>query len=79
MMTGFGMGFGWLGMIVMVVVLVTIVGGGLWIVGNISPVARNLTPRSTQPESGLDILKRRYANGEISRDEYEEMHRVLET
>ena len=74
MMTGFGMGFGWLGLIVM-----TIVGGGLWMVGNIFPAGRNSAPRSAQPESDLGILKRRYVNGEMSRDEYEEMHRVLET
>ena len=36
------------------------------------------TPATTPPsESLLDILKRRYALGEINREQFEEMKRVL--
>lgn len=35
------------------------------------------TPGSTQGESLLDILKRRYALGEIDQMQFEEMKRVL--
>lgn len=31
-----------------------------------------------RPESALDVLKRRYAAGEITRQEFEDMRRVLE-
>jgi len=34
-------------------------------------------PASAQSESLLDILKRRYALGEITREQFEEMKRVL--
>jgi putative membrane protein len=35
-------------------------------------------PQSSDPASPLDILKRRYAEGEISTEEYEERKRNLE-
>ena len=34
--------------------------------------------RRKQQESPMDILKRRYASGEISKEEYEERKKVLE-
>ena len=33
---------------------------------------------STQDESPLDILKRRYAKGEVAREEYERMKKDIE-
>jgi len=33
---------------------------------------------STQDESPLDILKRRYAKGEVTREEYERMKKDIE-
>lgn len=33
--------------------------------------------RSSSEESLLDLLKRRYASGEITREQFEEMKRVL--
>ncbi len=33
---------------------------------------------ATRPESSLDILKRRYVRGEISKQEFEEMKQVLQ-
>lgn len=33
--------------------------------------------RETDHDSALDVLRRRYANGEISREEFEERKKVL--
>ncbi len=40
--------------------------------------SRNGGPTGPPPETPLDILKRRYARGEITREEYERMKRNLE-
>ncbi len=44
--------------------------------GHDAPATPTSTPHA-QGESLLDILKRRYALGEINREQFEEMRRVL--
>ncbi len=65
---GFGMGIGMLlfwGLIIFaVVVLVRGFAGGVWGSG------RN--ERETRPHSALEILRERYARGEIDRNEFEQ-------
>lgn len=72
MMNGYGMGGGWFGMGLWWVLLVALVVVlGVWLfrsMGN-SPSA----PRESAP----DILDKRYARGEIGRDEYEQKKRDL--
>lgn len=50
-----------------------VIGGIVWLFSN-------LRPRETArvPEDPLDILRRRYASGEITKDQYEEMRRDLQ-
>ena len=60
-MMGF-MVFAWL------VVIVAILAGVWWLVRNVS---------RTRPTGALDILRERYARGEISREEYESRRRDL--
>jgi putative membrane protein len=50
------------------VVILAIVAGVWWVVRNVAPGHRN---------SALDILRERYARGEISREEYESRRRDL--
>lgn len=65
---GWGMGFGWVfGILVVVAIIWFIVR-----VTNTDSVNVNHTNKSA-----LDILNERYANGEISREEYEEKKRVI--
>lgn len=70
---GLAMGLGGLAMLAFWgAVIVGIVLLVRWVAGSAAgPAARG-------GESALDILKRRYAAGEITREEYEQMRQVLE-
>jgi len=71
---GFGMGFGWIFWLV-------VIGVAIWAV--IRLTSQNTQTRSDYSDSGknretpLDILKKRYARGEITETEYEEMRKKL--
>lgn len=62
----FGGGFMWIFWIVLIVLVIWIVQGSL---GN------NNTPKG---ENALEILKKRYAKGEIDKVEYDRMRKELE-
>lgn len=65
---GWGMGFGW---IIGLLILIAII----WIVvKSMNKNNRSLKPNSKSP---LDILKERYAQGEIDKQEFEERKRDL--
>jgi len=66
---GIGMGWGW---IIGLVVLVLIV---LLIVRSIGPNTEGNPP--VEAESALDVLKKRYARGEIDKEEFEEKKKDL--
>lgn len=65
---GWGMGLGWLFMILF---------WGLVLFGAVS-LFRVLSGGRRPGRSALEILQQRYARGEISRDEYEQMRRDLQ-
>jgi len=81
MMGGWGRGFhGW-GMmlgggLVMLLFWLAVIGGLVWLVT--SNAQRGPASAGRQEESALDVLKRRYARGEISKQEYEDMRRDLD-
>ncbi len=63
---GWGMGFGWLFMIIFWILVIL---GGVYLI-------KLITERSRPTEKGetaLDILKKRYAKGEITKQEFEKM------
>ena len=69
-------GVGWL--IVMVPMMLLMMGGMMWMMmrgmgGNSSPPSE--TPRTT--ESAIEILERRFAEGEISIDDYRTRRQAL--
>lgn len=70
MMHGYGFGGGWFGMGLWWIVLLAAVIAVVW------AVARRSHP-SRANESALDVLEKRYARGEIKRDEFEQKKRDL--
>jgi putative membrane protein len=78
MMGGFGMGFGGFGFLLMAVFWIVIVVAAIWLVGNLFPRSDRGQSPANAPESAVDIVKRRYARGEISKDEFEAMRHSLE-
>ena len=75
MMDGFGGmmgGFGWF----MPVFWLAILGFIIWIVIVATQDANRQQP-AAKPESALDIIKERYARGEITKEEFEEKRKDL--
>jgi putative membrane protein len=78
------MGGGWLiGLIVLVLVLILVVGGIaaiVWFVAQGSRGSRQGQRQEPQRESdALEILRQRYARGEIDREEFQRMRDELTT
>ena len=82
------MAFGGVGMMLwMVIFWVVIVGVALWLLSRLFPGTREQSGSQQSPTNGivsggsgraLDILNERYARGEITRAEYQEMRRDME-
>lgn len=67
---GWGMGFGWLFMIIFWILIIL---GIVYLVKLIISAEKRTTG-----ETALDILNKRYAKGEISKEEFEEKKKALE-
>lgn len=70
-----GWGFG--GGIIMFVWIILIVLAIYWIVKSVGKSNTEKQQIEQQPETAMDILKKRYARGEISKEEFEERKRDL--
>ncbi len=75
MMSGWGMGYGFFGWLMMLLFLILIIGavvlGARWFMNE------GKLEISRKDETPLDILKKRYASGEIDKEEFETMRREL--
>ena len=71
MMMGFGFIFS-------LVLLAGIIGLAVWLITYLFPnISDTFSGRYLSQDSPLDILKQRYARGEISKSEYDEIRRAL--
>lgn len=68
------MDWGWSGGFMMILWVAITIAIIYWIV---SAAKRNGNQPFSQPESALDILKKRYARGEISKEEFEQRKKDL--
>jgi putative membrane protein len=75
---GFGLG-GWLGMLGMIAIVIGVIVLIVWLVGRVSPTAQPQAPGiSPGGHDALELLRMRFARGEITEDEYRSAMRVLE-
>lgn len=71
---GWGMGFGW---ILMVFFWVVVLAGSVLLVRWVASYGEKKGQGTAATETALDILKKRYARGEITREEYERMRKDI--
>lgn len=90
-MGSMGFGFGLTGLLAMLLFWVVVIGGAIWLLAKIFPSGpagtnpqgnsgvptRDNGSRSSSTESAVETVRQRYARGEISRDEYEQLRQDL--
>lgn len=83
MMGGFGWGGMLFGGLLMVLFWALVVGGAIWLVVTLARGGQNATSAPTTAvtplggQSVIDIVKTRYAKGEITKEQFEEIKRDL--
>ncbi len=75
MMSGLGLGYGLFGWLLMLLFWILIIAGIIFAVRWFFDQGK--LKGSSVEESPLDILKKRYASGEIDKEEFETMRREL--
>jgi putative membrane protein len=77
MMGGFGFGAGMFGIgaLIMIACWVLVIGGAVWLV--VTLARNNQGATATSGQTPLAILQTRYAKGEITKEQFDEMKRTL--
>jgi len=78
MMTGFGMGFGGLGLIGMILFWVAVIAGIVWLVRTVGGSNVQFPMQMQGGQNAREILDQRYARGELDREQYETMKQDLQ-
>jgi putative membrane protein len=76
-MMGGGYGMGWFGGIIMIAFWIAVIMGIVFLIRWLVISTRTSGQRTYHEDSALEILKRRYARGEINKEEFEEKKRDL--
>jgi putative membrane protein len=78
-MMGFGLGMGFLGFIWMLLFWVGLIILAIWLVGLLFPSTKTKPDTTNQKAlSAQDILKTRYAQGELTAEQYQEMRQMIQ-
>lgn len=80
MMYGYGAGLGgWLGMLGMIAVVIGVIVLIVWLVARVGPATQPGAPVARPAgQDALELLRMRFARGEITEDEYRAAKQVLE-
>jgi len=76
-MMGGGYGMGWFGSILMIAFWIAVIVGIVLLIRWLIISTRTTSHIMSSGESALEILKKRYARGEINKEEFEERKRDL--
>jgi putative membrane protein len=68
---GWGIGFGFVGLLMQVIIWVAIIYGIIWFIKSMK------NGKMGGADTALEILKQRYAKGEITKKEFEEMKKDI--
>ena len=78
MMTGFGMGFGGIGAIGMILFWVAVIAGIVWLVRTVGGSNAQFPMQAQGGVNAREIIDQRYARGELDREEYDAMKQDLQ-
>ena len=67
------MGMGGFGLIWMLLFWGVLILLAIWLISMLFPTVKKSEPPENTPPSALEILKQRYARGELSHEEYQQM------
>lgn len=77
-MMGFGFGMGGFGFIFMILFWIGLMVLAIWLVGLLFPSAKSQqNDQYTPAPSASEILKERYAKGELTTEQYQEMLKLI--
>ena len=76
-MMGGGYGMGWFSPLIMLAFWIAVIVGIVFLIRWLVISTRSTGQRTYHEDSALEILKRRYARGEIGKEEFEEQKKDL--
>ncbi len=77
-MMGFGLGMGGFGLIWMLLFWGVLILLAIWLVSLLFPAVKESDPPDHAPDSAVEILKERYARGELTGAEYQQMLETIQ-
>ena len=78
MMTGFGLCFGGIGSVFMILFWVAVIAGIVWLVWSIDGTNTQLSMQTQSSANTPEILDRRYANSELTYEQHEAIKQDLQ-